>query len=428
MRIYKSKYVFSVVYKRSSDKLRVKRIMGMNTLKLFLLNNLKAITDQEQVDYSMLPEELHEDFYDFSVAHNLQLLVYESYRNSIVDSLSPAILSKWKIEYLRSSMTSKMLFYNSRKVFHELYDNDIKVIVFKGISYSRYYINPITRLMGDIDIIVEPDNYDETVNILEKIGYVCANKGIKSHHLIFEKKDAFNIELHHSIVDCEKHPQFKSLNDICLHSVMECKQDGILFYHPTVSDELKMCLGHMYKHYCSTGFGYKMLIDFYLILRKASYEGILEFSKESHIYNFTLLVLRLMRDYFQLVFSIEIDEQLNEIDPTVLDLFTQDIHMSGAFGYKDRSMSLSKSLSNISHNHEKSIFIRNLRYLFPNTEYFSRGPNYKYCQSTKILLPVAWVHRIVRGIWVGRVKLTTRNIDNKVIIDRMKVMDWVLEQ
>jgi len=402
--------------------------MGMNTLKLFLLNNLKAITDQEQDDYSMLPEELHEDFYDFSVAHNLQLLVYESYRNSIVDSLSPAILSKWKIEYLRSSMTSKMLFYNSRKVFHELYDNDIKVIVFKGISYSRYYINPITRLMGDIDIIVEPDNYDETVNILEKIGYVCANKGIKSHHLIFEKKDAFNIELHHSIVDYDIHPQFKSLKGICFHNEEECKLEEIVFYHPTISNELKMCLVHMYKHYCSTGFGYKMLIDLYLILKKASYEDILEFSKESHIYNFTLLVLRLMRDYFLQEFSIETDEELNEIDPTVLDLFTQDIHMSGAFGFKDKLMFISKITSNISENCERSAWKRNLRYLFPTVEYFSRSSNYTYCYSNKLLLPIAWIQRIIRAISTGKIRVTEKNIDNKVIIDRMKVMDWVLEQ
>ena len=400
----------------------------MNVLKSFLFNNLKAIVDQEQVNYSLLPKNLYEEFFEFSVAHNLQLLVYESYKNSITDTMDPTVLSKWKIEYLKSSMTSKMLLYNSKKVFHELCNNDIKVIIFKGISYSRYYINPITRLMGDIDIIVESRNYDKTINILEKLGYVCINKSIKSHHLVFEKKDAFNIELHHSIVDCEKHSQFKSLNDICFSSVVECKQNDIVFYHPTVSDELKMCLVHMYKHYCSTGFGYKMLIDLYLILRKASYEEILEFSKESHIYNFTLLLMRLMRDYFQQKFSIETDEQLNQIAPTVLDLFTQDIHMSGAFGFKDKLIFISKITSNVSENCENSTLKRNLRYLFPTVEYFSRSSNYTYCRSNNLLLPIAWIHRIIRAISTGKIRVTEKNIDNKVIVDRMKVMDWVLEQ
>ena len=75
--------------------------------------------------------------------------------------------------------------------------NDVPFTTFKGYSSAYYYPNPIMRPMGDIDYIVSPEYYAESVELLEKHGWKKTNHN-HSRHESFVKSGAL-FELHHEI-------------------------------------------------------------------------------------------------------------------------------------------------------------------------------------------------------------------------------------
>ena len=61
-------------------------------------------------------------------------------------------------------------YYNNlsvqNKVLKILNENNIRCAVLKGITVSKCYPEPLYRPLGDIDILVDIENYDKAINIL----------------------------------------------------------------------------------------------------------------------------------------------------------------------------------------------------------------------------------------------------------------------
>lgn len=81
-------------------------------------------------------------------------------------------------------------------------NNKIKYITFKGILLSNLlYEIPYYRIVGDIDIYIEPSNYLNALNLLKNYGFKLSEKnGAENPHHIVLNKDGIILELHKEIL------------------------------------------------------------------------------------------------------------------------------------------------------------------------------------------------------------------------------------
>ena len=94
---------------------------------------------------------------------------------------------------------------------------------------------------------------------------------------------------------------------------------------------------------------------------------------------------------------------VQEADEELVSKIFNDMMIGGLFGHKDSNRrgfyelylnERSKKIGNKNYGTYKNM--RKLTRLFPNREFMSI--NFPYVAKSKYLLPVAWVHRIIKGI------------------------------
>lgn len=70
----------------------------------------------------------------------------------------------------------------------------IAVVVMKGTASGMYYPIPCLRTYGDIDLLVQPENYHKALELMSKNGYLQSGDVGKSNTAFY--KDSFLFELH----------------------------------------------------------------------------------------------------------------------------------------------------------------------------------------------------------------------------------------
>ena len=86
--------------------------------------------------------------------------------------------------------------FEQNKLVKLLNDNKIPYIILKGTAAAVYYPTPKLRMMGDIDFMVDPDRYDDTVKLLNQNGYTPETEHDNDRHCGF-KRGRISFELHH---------------------------------------------------------------------------------------------------------------------------------------------------------------------------------------------------------------------------------------
>jgi len=400
----------------------------MVEMQSFLYKNIGTILEQEYVDYSVLTIEEQDKLLETTKAHEIHLLVYDSFKNSDMSQFDESLLINWKALYLQSTMAHLYRTKNLEKLFESFKNTNVEVMLLKGISYSRYYNNPSSRRMGDIDIYVNEKQIDIACEVLESYGYKQQLTTRKSHHLIFYCEGQLLIELHTEFVDQEKFPAIYDMRYEIFEDSYSINYGGLDFISPTIEYEFLYCMLHMYKHYCSVGFGLKQICDLYYIVSRneLNWEFIITKLTEYKMINFSNVVFRILREEFNLTLHDIINESSEGVDAEIVELLKNDIFLSGPFGFNDKSRFLSNQIADHTLNTSKSFMSKKLSFLFPSREHLAGIMRYKYCKKTIFLLPVAWIHRI--GSNLLRQNIGNNYVDDEFINKRIKLKNWVTEK
>ncbi len=83
------------------------------------------------------------------------------------------------------------------RVFSEMC---IPYVILKGVASASYYKEPMLRMMGDVDVLVAPENIEKADELLKSIGFVT-NDDINGDemHIGYKRKDGISCELHRRI-------------------------------------------------------------------------------------------------------------------------------------------------------------------------------------------------------------------------------------
>lgn len=134
-----------------------------------------------------------------------------------------------------------------------LTQNNIPHIFLKGYELQNLYPDPNLRMLGDIDLLVENDYFEQAKNILSINGFIF---DMECEHHIGYKKDGIEIELHNKLFDKEE----------CSSELFDNTFNNISIKNFDNTFTLLYIIAHYAKH-IKRGAGLRPIIDIYLLIK-----------------------------------------------------------------------------------------------------------------------------------------------------------------
>lgn len=102
--------------------------------------------------------------------------------------------------------------WEQKKLVNCLSEADIPSVVLKGLAAAMYYPDPVRRSLGDIDIIVRPDDFSKTFTTMLEHGCTAEDSLEGSNRHVHFRKAGITIELHR---------KFAGLNTITAEKLLD---------------------------------------------------------------------------------------------------------------------------------------------------------------------------------------------------------------
>lgn len=314
--------------------------------------------------------------------HKIQMMMYYgllqgdfSVSNEVFENIKKNAFAEMAFS-MRQQFEMEDLF----KIFEEA---KIEFLPLKGAVMKEMYPKPDMRLMSDTDILIKGSQYKAISALMVKHGYSFS---LESDHEYVWTKDGgvLCVELHKSLVPSYNKDFYGYYGDGWR---VATRKNGMHYY---MSDEdfFVYMFTHFAKHYRDSGIGLKHIIDIWICLKndKMDYRYIEDELKKLSLYEFYRNVRKTLEVWFN-----------DGEESSETDIITRWIFTSGVYGTTDKT-ALSKALRRTGGKEPryKSYF----RILFPKYKIMSE--KHKVLQKAPILLPFAWVWRIVFGVFFRR--------------------------
>ena len=223
-----------------------------NNQKLFLKLISSALSGEK---YVISPDECDYEALQNIAVHNSCLPLL--YQGAVNCSLPTS--SHWKQVSSYSVIDSYRKLQIEAEIIGILNQNGIRSCVLKGSSVALNYPNPLIRTMGDIDLLVDEENYEKAILLFAPQKVIDDNR--HGFHVGFNYKKT-RIEIHKQITEgsATLSPVLEFLKDAMGH--IELKNcDG--FCVPVLSAEYQAVslLEHMLRHFRDNEFVFRMFCD-----------------------------------------------------------------------------------------------------------------------------------------------------------------------
>ncbi len=335
-----------------------------------------------------------EELYIQAIKQQVYTLIYPAVKN--IDSChgpDKDLLEKWKAKIFRYGIILELNYKKVEAIFKHFLEYGIKPIMLKGFVFKTLYHQTQLRLMSDIDLLVEDKDIDTVSKILTEHGYTPL-KDKKTKHIPFLHKDLFRIEIHRALTDDEIIKNKEEFSNAIWASKIKFRFKSTDIF--TLSWEhqiIHMCI-HMISHFVHGGFNLRQLCDLVLLVEQKTIDWnyVLEKSKEYGIHKFMSTVFIVCNRLLHLHVPVDFD-----IDESV-DLYADKVIDDMFMGGKD-IISVSENISTKKKNYTSNRLYHIFSMLFPSYDKLSRRYSYMYIKSRPYLTPVAWIHRIVYGIF-----------------------------
>ena len=146
---------------------------------------------------------------------------------------------------------------------------DIPVVVLKGAAAAANYPQPNGRSMGDIDLIVPPEYFDQAFSLLERLGWVNdTSLEINPRHAGFKKADSPEIELHRFFSTCTNKQQAHYLDQAIYNAIPRATGEDVAGFTVPVLPPLEnglVLLAHVNQH-LGSGLGLRQIREWQMFV------------------------------------------------------------------------------------------------------------------------------------------------------------------
>ena len=315
-----------------------------------------------------------------AVRHKIIALIYYGAVNCGIDKKSVAMqkLFRYLIATINHSERQQFEIQNIFRIFDE---NHIEYLPMKGTVLQKFYASPEMRTMGDADILIRMNQYEQIQPLMQSLGY---DFFYESDHEFVWRKDKIDIELHKRVMTSYNKDFFKYFGDGW--SFAKKAADSETRYEISDEDFYIYMFVHFTKHYRISGIGIKHMIDFWV------YRNTHPDLDESYIKErMELLQLWEFHGYVMQTLGVWFND---ESATTKTDYITEVIFTSGEYGLADTAVAgqiLREAKSTGSIKSAKSKSLRRMIFL----PYSQMKEKYRAVRALPILLPIFWFIRLL---------------------------------
>ena len=377
-------------------------IMMMNRNQEMLIALLKAmIKNEEEITLSYKGIEWQKVFEE-AKAHQVHGMVYPILTKQKFKTLFPYDLwEEWKRSTLFIATTQISHIYQVSNLLEMMKEQGIEVIVLKGLVIREDYPRPELRTMCDADLLAKKEDLAKINDILIAKGYKQEEKSVV--HTQYINSEQSVIEVHWTIQD---ERIFKTIDDVdkqLWEEAMPVRVGKVETLSLGLEDLLLHTCAHMATHLSVSGFGIRQVVDLAILLEKHSHQinwqAFCSKAEKWELKQFILTIFKVAHQLFDVALPKEV-QALGKVEHKVERELINDILSSGVHGKRQKvkiiSNELAKDTQNGKSSKQSSIIVNYLRYLFPSVNRLSN--HYSYAIRHPWLLPIAWVHHLVRGL------------------------------
>ena len=329
---------------------------------------------------------------------SLEEIVDIAKRNSIEYLLLGGVVKASNIpeeskEYLRKLVVSSLMrtgvqLEQVRKIEDCFEAKGIKNQPMKGAKLKFMYPSPQLREMGDVDILVDEKEMQKAAELMKELGYTL-QVSVK-HHDVYVKPPFMVVEVHRSMYDkTVDSGQYRYFSSFSRAKLVEGKKYS---YDFGLEDFYVYLIAHMAKHFYSMGCGIRNLVDVYVYLNRNKEKMDWEYTKEQ----LEICGIAKFAEHMEEMADIWMNDK--ECSEFYENLF-QYMLDCGIYG-KDENGIWNKFAEERFGKGKVSNSKLKQWYYFPPISYMAEY--YPWLESYPFLLPVAWIIRGYRGIFLKK--------------------------
>ena len=377
----------------------------MEKTNLEFLSLLKSSLKNEKYDGEKIDFEDLVYIYKMSEIHHVVPMIYNATYNEDFfkkcDANFQAMFKSSAFRYIFSQIQRTNHFL---EVYKKLSEKNIKILVFKGIIFRNMYNNPDDRISSDEDILIKKEDYEKVKEFFLSEGFEFIDKGEECAY--FSKSTGLCIEVSTSLFSHESkaYGHLNKLFEDVFEKSIKINIDKIDILTLSHEQHLIYIVFHNMKHFLTGGFGIRQVADFSKYIETygeyINWEKFWSDLKDLNYDTFALNLIEISLKYLgfnddKITYPDNItsfDELKNSQKYYInSESLINDILDAGVFGAStmDRKHTALMTLDAVEDKKKSN----RLKAVFPNVNYLK--DNYTYLQKYPILLPVAWVQRIL---------------------------------
>ena len=356
----------------------------MTKEKLFLLDVLKAFIREEKLNFDVGLD--WDELLRLAQIHSVTgILGYMAMQ-------SPCERTAKYAEMLKMQCFASVAVFAQRtkkadELFEKLDEAGIDHVLFKGYVVRSYYPMPELRSYGDIDFLIKPEDRQKCHELMLERGFTVKEdwEPVYSYH---NSSELYEIHTEVMEIDVSDKADYRGFfSDAREHAV----KVGGHSYELAPEYHFLYLLTHIAKHICSSGAGIRMYLDIAAFIKHFGngidweyVDGKLCELKLKKLANMVLTVS-------EKCFGIESPIELSAINDDTFENFLDYTMDGGVFGHVGRD----SGLITLKQAGNKSRTATVMSRIFPRAGTIES--RYTYLQGRHWLLPVAWVHRVIKN-------------------------------
>lgn len=362
-------------------------------------------------------------------AHSITGLLYPALKNIKNNNISKEVIDRLKRYTFNSAIGQSNHIKRTAEILEVFNENNIPVIVLKGLVVREYYPKPDLRTMCDSDIIIHKEDLEKVKKLLLERNFIEEEDA--GHHIAFIK-GGFNLEVHWTLANETFRKGQECFQEKIWDDAIKVKVGGVDTFSLSLEDLALHLCAHMASHMAISGFGVRQLADLVLLVEKKGNEidwnSFKEKAEKSGLTQFSTGMFKVCNYLFGMEIPKNLNIKNNCGDDEIIRLIVNDIFTGGVYGQRDLSFSFRAQVGyDIDDDSTFSMIKRYIKVILPPPSKLS--DKYAYAKKYKILLPAAWIHHIYVGITTkeydkeNKKKFLTSTISNSKY--RNKVVRWL---
>lgn len=376
-----------------------------NNIRMVLALLKEAVTNESSESESFVDENTDWEFVvNIARTNKVEYLLYHAIqKNTKIKAIMADHADRWKENKIMNFKMQSKKYVAIKQLIEEAEKEKVRLVFFKGIVLAHLYSSFELRTSSDTDIFVYEKDKEQVNNILYKLGYEKNEEHSKVNVPVFVSRIHNHIiEVHYSLWEDYEGKAINTLDQMRLTSeaslidMEACKLKISTLGH---EEHFIYQMFHIVKHFVVDSVGLKYLIDISLFVNKfgnkIDYNRFWDSMEKLGYKTFCENFLHICVEYFCMDSEILLGR--NERDHEAEQWLLMDMAYRGVlYETKTSQWQILGIMTPYLVGEEKapvSGFRSKMKVLMPSAH--ALPAKFAYAQRNKVLLPIAWIHKIV---------------------------------